>query len=36
VNSSIRSLVLQTGEIEKASNVLGIFNLNPDTADHEF
>ena len=36
VNDSIQSLVLQTGEIEKASNVLGIFNLNPDTADHEF
>ncbi|MCE0557693.1 imelysin family protein [Motilimonas sp. E26] len=36
VNNSIRSLVVQTGEIEKASNVLGIYNLNPDTADHEF
>ncbi|WP_232525253.1 imelysin family protein [Motilimonas pumila] len=36
VNESIVALVKQTGEIEKASNVLGIYNLNPDTADHEF
>lgn len=36
VNSSIQALVVQTGELEKASKALGIFNLNPDTADHEF
>ncbi|MFO6425460.1 imelysin family protein [Motilimonas sp. KMU-193] len=36
VNDSIKALVVQTSEIEKASKVLGIFNLNPDTADHEF
>ncbi len=36
VTASIHALVKQTGEIEKASNLLGIYKLNPDTADHEF
>jgi putative iron-regulated protein len=36
VTASIKSLVAQTVEIEKASGILGINNLNSDTADHEF
>lgn len=36
VNKAIASLVAQTASIERAANVIGIDNLNPDTADHEF
>ncbi|MCG6507698.1 peptidase, partial [Vibrio parahaemolyticus] len=36
VNKAIMSLVAQTASIERAANVIGIDNLNPDTADHEF
>ncbi|GLS89748.1 peptidase [Psychromonas marina] len=36
VTASIKSLVLQTAEIEKAAATLGITSLNSDTADHEF
>ncbi len=36
VRDAIAALVKQTGAIEKASAVLGISDLNPDTADHEF
>ncbi|WP_044362156.1 imelysin family protein [Vibrio fluvialis] len=36
VNKAIMSLVVQTASIERAANVIGIDNLNPDTADHEF
>ncbi|BBR52530.1 MULTISPECIES: imelysin family protein [Pseudomonas] len=36
VRDAIASLVKQTGSIEQAAGKLGIANLNPDTADHEF
>ncbi|MBD1558325.1 peptidase [Vibrio sp. S9_S30] len=36
VNDTIMSLVMQTGSIERAANIIGIDSLNPDTADHEF
>ena len=36
VRAAIAALVQQTGSIEKAAAALGISDLNPDTADHEF
>lgn len=36
VRDAIASLVKQTGAIEQAAGKLGISNLNPDNADHEF
>ncbi len=36
IRGIIASLVKQTGAIEQASAKLGIADLNPDTADHEF
>lgn len=36
VNESIMALVKQTAGIEKAAGLLGVSNLNPDTADHQF
>lgn len=36
VNGAIMALVAQTASIERAALVIGIDNLNPDTADHEF
>ncbi|WP_449431331.1 imelysin family protein [Pseudomonas putida] len=36
VRDAIAALVKQTGAIEQAAGKLGIANLNPDTADHEF
>ena len=36
VRDAIASLVKQTGAIEQAAGKLGIANLSPDTADHEF
>lgn len=36
VRDAIAALVKQTGAIEKASAVLGVSDLNPDTADHQF
>ncbi len=36
VRDAIAALVKQTGAIEQASTALGITDLNPDTADHEF
>ncbi|ANY88079.1 MULTISPECIES: imelysin family protein [Pseudomonas] len=36
VRDAIASLVKQTSAIEQAAGKLGIANLNPDTADHEF
>lgn len=36
VNEAIMSLVAQTASIERAAKIVGITNLNPDTADHEF
>ncbi|NAW86861.1 imelysin family protein [Photobacterium halotolerans] len=36
VNDAIMSLVKQTAEIERAAGILGVTNLNPDTADHQF
>ena len=36
VNASILALVQQTKAIEASANALGITQLNPDTADHEF
>ncbi|OOE86051.1 peptidase [Salinivibrio siamensis] len=36
VNASISALVDQTKHIEKAAQIIGIDNLNPDTADHQF
>ncbi|OAN18207.1 peptidase [Photobacterium jeanii] len=36
VNTSIDALVNQTVEIERAAKILGVENLNPDTADHQF
>ncbi|WP_217475011.1 imelysin family protein [Stutzerimonas stutzeri] len=36
VRAAIAALVQQTGSIEKAAASLGIGDLNPDTADHQF
>ena len=36
VRDAIAALVKQTGAIEQAAGKLGIANLNPDNADHEF
>ncbi|MEZ9232103.1 imelysin family protein [Vibrio amylolyticus] len=36
VNETIISLVDQTVSIERAAKIVGITNLSPDTADHEF
>ncbi|MGF1700784.1 peptidase [Photobacterium makurazakiensis] len=36
VNGAIIALVKQTEGIEKAAGILGVSNLNPDTADHQF
>jgi putative iron-regulated protein len=36
VREAIGALVKQTGGIEQAANKLGITDLNPDTADHQF
>ena len=36
VRDAIAALVKQTGGIEQAAGKLGITDLNPDTADHEF
>ncbi|WP_252272860.1 imelysin family protein [Pseudomonas subflava] len=36
VRDAIAALVKQTAAIEKASAVLGVSDLNPDTADHQF
>lgn len=36
INGTILALVEQTRAIEASAKVLGIDNLNPDTADHEF
>ena len=36
VRDAIAALVKQTAAIEKASATLGISDLNPDTADHQF
>ena len=36
VRDAIAALVKQTGSIEQAAAALGITDLNPDTADHEF
>ncbi|MNG34936.1 hypothetical protein D3C84_1215580 [compost metagenome] len=36
VRDAIASLVKQTGSIEAAAGKLGISDLNPDNADHEF
>lgn len=36
VNESIMALVKQTASIEQAASIIGVSNLNPDTADHQF
>ena len=36
VRDAIAALVKQTGAIETAAGKLGISDLNPDNADHEF
>jgi len=36
VRDAIAALVKQTGSIEAAAGKLGISDLNPDNADHEF
>ena len=36
VKSAISSLVAQTSAIEEAAGLIGIQQLNPDTADHQF
>ncbi|WP_434355240.1 peptidase [Parasalinivibrio latis] len=36
VNDTIFSLVAQTKGIEEAAKIIGVSNLNPDTADHQF
>ena len=36
VRDAIAALVQQTGSIEKAAAALGLSDLNPETADHEF
>ena len=36
VRDAIAALVAQTGAIEQAAGKLGISDLNPDTADHQF
>ena len=36
VRNAIAALVKQTGAIEQVAGKLGIGDLNPDTADHQF
>jgi putative iron-regulated protein len=36
IRDAIAALVVQTGAIEQAAGKLGIGDLNPDTADHQF
>lgn len=36
VNESINALVAQTASIERAAGLVGVTNLSPDTADHDF
>lgn len=36
VNDAISALVQQTASIEQAAGLIGVNNLNPDTADHQF
>lgn len=36
VNQSISALIQQTVAIEQAAKIIGVSNLNPDTADHQF
>ena len=36
VRDAIAALVKQTGAIEQAAGKLGISDLNPDNADHDF
>ncbi|MNJ80609.1 hypothetical protein D3C77_790500 [compost metagenome] len=36
VRAAIAALVKQTAAIEQAAATLGISDLNPDTADHQF
>ncbi|MCP4957355.1 imelysin family protein [Photobacterium aquimaris] len=36
VNQSISALVQQTVAIEQVAKIIGVSNLNPDTADHQF
>ncbi|MCL9780237.1 peptidase [Vibrio sp. S4M6] len=36
VNGAIVALVNQTASIERAASIIGITDLNPDTADHDF
>ena len=36
VRDAIGALVKQTGAIEQAAGKLGISDLNPDNADHDF
>ncbi|MGL6260409.1 imelysin family protein [Vibrio sp. WXL103] len=36
VNESIIALVAQTSSIERAAGLIGVTDLSPDTADHEF
>jgi putative iron-regulated protein len=36
VKNSIAALVMQTASIETAAKLIGIMDLNPDTADHAF
>ena len=36
INETIDALVAQTIYLERAAGVLGIENLNPDNADHDF
>ena len=36
IRDAIAALVTQTAAIEQAANKLGISDLNPDTADHQF
>ncbi|MCY1405925.1 Imelysin [compost metagenome] len=36
IRDAIAALVAQTGAIEKAATALGVQDLKPDTADHQF
>ncbi|GAL11977.1 iron-regulated protein A precursor [Vibrio astriarenae] len=36
INESINALVAQTASIERAAGLVGVTNLSPDTADHDF
>lgn len=36
INAAITALVAETQQLEQAAKILGINNLNPDTADHDF